>query len=933
MHNGSIPFLREVAETLFKQGKNPEAFTIIFPNRRSILYFRKHLSALFNRPVFSPELLTIEDFVMDIVPARIPGRLQLVYKLYKSYTEVTGWEEPFDAFYYWGSMLLRDFDEIDKYLINPDHLFKDLSNQKDLDAAFDYLTEEQKKFLNNFWSGFTASHNAHRSRFRELWKHLSVVYHVFQEKLKKENLTYEGRMYRDAAGRINDIRPPSGQIVFVGFNALTPAQEKIITHAVTQWNALIFWDIDEYYVNSAWQEAGLFFRTYKSHPVLARTFPADAPAHFRKKKNIKIYGSPQATGQAKILAQVLQEALDNGMKPDDAVIVLPDEKMLLPVLHAISEQVEKLNVSISYPLRLTPVASFIELLVSLHTHIGKDTFGAKQVLALLSHPYLRAICADEQHRFLKEITRNNRIRIPAGDFYQSSEMLQQIFRPVQPYEIFNYISEILQLISRQEAISKLDREYVVQTRSLLLELEEIPEIFSSWESFILIFRQLINEMRIPFAGEPLQGLPVIGMLETRNLDFKHVFLLSVNEGALPPFASSGSYLPYSLRRAYGLPVAAHDDAISAYLFYRIMQRAEHVVMLYTTEPDELGRGEMSRFLQQLILESDPRPQPVICTNRLQPHPVRPITIEKTDEVWQQLMERHAGNWKGQGLTPTALFSYLACRLQFYFRYVLGIREAAKLEEDLDARISGTVLHDTLEIFYKNLMRERGGNLIDEEDLKKPDDQLQNALDQAFRKAYGLTSNGTPEYEGSQLIMKEVIKRFALRIIELDRTYAPFELLGAERDDYRYQFKVPHTELEAEVGGKIDRIDKKNDAVRIIDYKTGRDELNFKSLEELFKRDGKQGKAEFQVLLYALLFARSEIKHVGYRIIPGIMGRKQIFAEDFSFGLADDVRPMLDEFEARLKEMVSELFDRNVPFSQTTNTDTCKFCAYKQICHR
>lgn len=933
MHNSSKPFLYEVAETLLKQGKNPDAFTIVFPNRRSTLYFRKYLAGFFSKPVFGPELLTMEDFIARLVTARIPGRVQLVYRLYKAYVQVTGWEETFDSFYFWGSMLLRDFDEIDKHLVDPKHLFKDLSNQKELDATFDYLTDEQKKFLNNFWSGFAASHSAHRTRFIELWRHLSTVYYAFQENLERENLTYEGRMYRYVAQRIHQVEPPAGQLVFIGFNALTAAQEKIISHAVSQWNALVFWDVDEYYVNSQWQEAGMFFRAYKSHPVLARTFPADVPAHFRKPKNIKIFGSPQATGQAKILAQALQEALQNGMNPEEAVIVLPDEKMLLPVLHAITDKVKKLNVSVSYPLRLTPVVSLVEQLANLHTHFRTETFGATQVLALLSHPYLRAISAEEQRSFIKEITRNNRIRISTDAFQGFSEFIRQIFRPVKSDEIFSYLGYILQMLKDQDAISQLDKAYIIQTHNLLLELEEIPDAFSSWNTFMLIFRQLINEARIPFAGEPLQGLPVIGMLETRNLDFKYVFLLSVNEGALPPFASSGSYLPYSLRKAYGLPVAGYDDAISGYLFYRLMQRAEQVTLFYTTEPDELGRGEMSRFLQQLLMESNPRPQPVILTNSLQPHPVHPVNVEKTDEVWQQIMDRHESNWKDQGLTPTALFSYLSCRLQFYFRYVMGIREVSKIEEDMDARISGTVLHDTMEFFYNSLMREKGTNFIQPEDLNESKNRLQAAVDEAFRKAYGMTVSGPVVYEGRQLILKEVINRFASRVIELDRGYAPFELLGTERGDYRYRFKVPHTNLEAELGGKIDRIDKKNDVVRIIDYKTGKDELNFKSIEALFMRDRNQGKAEFQVLLYALLFTRSNTTYAGHRIVPGIMGRKQIFGEDFSFGLADDVCPMLDEFEARLKEMVGELFNRDVPFSQTTNSDTCKYCAYKQICHR
>lgn len=932
MSKGTTPFLYEVAEKLLGMGKNPDEFMVVFPNRRSILYFRKQLSGFFSKPVFGPELLTFEDFISGMVHCRIPGRLQLIYKLYQAYNQVTGWNESFDAFYFWGSMLLRDFDEMDKYLVNPDHVFRDLTNQKELDAAFDYLTDEQKKFLNEFWSGFAGTQNMHRARFRELWRRLAAVYHTFNEKLKDNNLAYEGRMYREAALHIDRMPPPVHQLVFVGFNALTPAQEKIVTHAVSHWHARVFWDIDEYYLHSEWQEAGLFFRKYKSHSVLGPTFPSDVPGHLRQPKELKIYGSPQATGQAKILAQVLQEALQKGMNPEEAVIVLPDEKMLLPVLHAVSEQVEKLNVSISYPLRLTPVTSFVELLARLQTHFSNGTFGARQVLALFSHPYLCVLLSEGHRGFLKEIIKKNQIRIPET-FFRDHPILHRIFRPVPPGEIFSYITEILQIFAGQETTGRFDREYAHHALLLLSELKDIPEALGSWDVFLLIFRQLVNETRIPFVGEPLQGLPVIGMLETRNLDFRHVFMLSVNEGAIPAFGRSGSYLPYSLRQAYGLPVPGHDDAISAYLFYRIIQRASHVTLFYVTEPDELGRGEMSRFLQQLLLESEPRPNPVVVTNPLEPHPVQPISIEKTDEVWQQLLQRHKSNWRGQGLTPTALYSYLACRLQFYYKYILGIREAPQVEEDMNARIAGTILHDTIEQFYRSIISEKRSTTIQHEDLVNPDHRLQYALDVAFRKAYGMEATRAVVYEGRQLIMQKVIKHFALQIIKIDRIYAPFEILGMEQDEYRYKFKIPGTDLEAEVGGKIDRIDRKDNVVRVIDYKTGKDELKVKNLEELFARDGKQKKAEFQVLLYALLFARTDNSHAHNRIVPGIMGRMQIFKEDFQFEFTDNVNPLLDEFEARLKEMVAEIFDRRVPFSQTISLDTCEYCTFRQICHR
>ncbi len=925
------PFLYQVAEALVKQNRRLDEFTVVFPNQRSILYFRKYLSQFISQPVFGPGLLTFTEFAARWAPGHVPDRLTLIYRLYGVYSRITGRNESFAAFFFWGNMLLRDFDELDKYLADPDHLLKDLSHIKELDNQFDYLTDEQKQYLKGFWAGFASSSGLLKKQFSELWQHLNAVYHAFNETLRQEGLTYEGRMFRDAATAVEQDPHPGTQVVFVGFNALTPAQEKIFVHAVSAWNAQVYWDVDDYYLNSEWQEAGAFFRKYRSHPVLGRTFPADVPASFQNKRQVKIYGTPQASGQAKILGQILDEALKEGMNPEEAVIVLPDEKMLLPVLHAVSGTVEKLNVSVSYPLSLTPVPSLVEQLAHLQKHFRNNCFYSASVLRVLSHPYLLALESDFQRTMLKDITGNNRLYVPSAELCES-DLLRLIFRPATT--ISSYLIDLFQYLQQQEKLGKLDVEYLRQALRMVMLLDEVTDAVATWDNFMPVFRQLVAETRIPFVGEPLQGLPVIGMLETRNLDFRHVFLLSVNEGFLPPFARTGSYFPYSLRKAYGLPVAGHDEAITAYLFYRLMQRAETVTLFYTTEPDELGRGEMSRFLQQLLLETEPRIQPVLVTNAAKPVQVFPLTVEKTDLVWQQMLNRLVARHNGY-LSPTSLSVYRDCTLQFYFKYVLDLREPKKLEEEPTDRLTGNVLHKAMELFYQSLLAEKGSSMIEPDDFANKTPRLEKAIETAMHQEFNLPEQADVQREGRQLLMVEVIKKLAGRMLALDRAYAPFELLATEDKDYRYSIKVPGTDIVITLGGQIDRIDRKDDVIRIIDYKTGRDEINWNgnALENLFNREKEGAKALLQTLLYALLFVRKNPELAGNKIVPGIMGRLQIFNDDFTFGFTDDIRPWLDEFEGRLAAMLAELFNREVPFSQTTQTKACEFCPFKGICYR
>lgn len=970
-------FLEELAEKVYKQHPVLDEVTIVFPNRRAILYFRKHLSTLLQKPVFPPKLLTIEDFFGSFSSLKIPDKLELIYQLYKVYNGVLhpvseGERGGVDQFYFWGDMLLRDFDEIDKYHINAVQLFKDLSHLKELDSSFDFLTEEQKEFLISFWGNFDENHSANKRKFLHLWRQLPEVYTAFKKELRLQGMAFEGMLHRDIAEQL-----PTGKIAipfninalkFAGFNALTIAEEKIISYFVDQ-GAEVHWDMDDYYVNNEAQEAGKFFREYQQHPVLRKTFPQQIPSHglFKKfspegkdvMKPVKIFGAAQPIGQAKLMAQILKEEIAKGIKPEETLVVLPDEKLLLPVLHGISESVEKLNVTMGFPLSSTPLFNFVELLMDLHISRKQDHFNHRQVLALLGHPYVVSADAVSSNSKRKEILKYNWVHIPKSYLGTEVQLHRLIFRELNEVagqvkgmaSLIDYLKEIITEIGSLKNVGAVDKEYAFHFLKFFNRLQEvfaesqnhIDDEPADIKSFIRLFRQLIRSHKIPFTGEPLKGLQVMGVLETRNLDFKNVFILSLNEGAFPAVGGKGSYIPFTIRKAYKLPTLEHQDAIYSYLFYRVLQRAENVSIFYNSETDVLGQGEMSRYLQQLIFESGIPVEKKVLHNSIQPQGIYPIVIKKNAQVMESLIKLNEGNIYFKGISPSALNSYIECRLKFYFRHVAKIREPDEVEEELDARVLGNFLHDVMERFYKQIGERKKSRQIEAADFMDYEIAIDSLIDEVFIEAYRLNPEKKVKYEGQRLVVREVVKRFAHRIIEMDKLYAPFTMEALEQEGLTFSVNIDHAPHRAVVGGKIDRVDRKGDLVRVIDYKTGKDKLNFESVASLFSRDANRNKAAFQTLLYALLYKHNSMDTThpseNVRLIPGLINRMNLFDEGFSFGLKvgrdliTDVETLLPEFEARLKALFDELFDPEGSFDQTQDLENCRNCPYGQICYR
>ncbi|HEY9488624.1 MAG TPA: PD-(D/E)XK nuclease family protein, partial [Chryseosolibacter sp.] len=825
---------------------------------------------------------------------------------------------------------------------------------------------------------FDVNESINKRRFLRMWQKLPYVYNQFKEDLEAKGFAYEGMLHRSVAESLEQnsggpIRNPGG-IVFAGFNALTAAEEKLISFFVSHFDAKVYWDIDAYYVNNVVQEAGRFFREYQEKAILAKTFPPDIPSHFQAKilsgKEVHLYGAAQPVGQAKLMSQVLKEELLKGVNPEETLIVLADEKLLMPVLHGISGSVEKMNVTMGFPLGSTPLFNFIELLIDLQLTRKGDHFNHRQVLGILGHPYVAAADPVSATGKRKEILKNNWVHIPKNFLATEVAIHRIIFNEVgsgggsMGIPLVHYLQAIIREVGGLNTVGEFDKEYAFHFLKFFNLLESVlregvvqagesvveagGKDVQGIKSFLRLFRQLIRLQKIPFTGEPLKGLQVMGVLETRNLDFKNVFVLSLNEGAFPSTGSKGSYIPHNIRKAYGLPTFAHQDAMYSYLFYRTLQRADNIFLFYNSETDVLGQGEMSRYLQQLLFESGLNIRKHVLHNPIQPRAITAVRIDKNEEVIKSLIRLNEGNTYFKGISPSALNSYIECRLQFYFRHVAKLREPNAVEEELDARVLGNFLHDVMENFYKDLAARKGNRQVEKEDFKYAGRTIDLLIDGVFISTYKLDPTKPVEYAGQRLVVREIVKRFASQIIRMDEAYAPFTIEALEQEGLTYPVKIDRAPYEVMVGGKIDRVDSKGDVLRIIDYKTGKDELDFESIDSLFSREGRRNKAAFQTLLYALMYVHSVpvmSTSAGshgpgvQRIVPGLINRMNVFDEDFEFGLrvgkkqVNDVVDMFPEFEQKLKELFDELYDPSKPFDQTTNTEHCAYCVYSHICYR
>ncbi|MCP5102154.1 MAG: hypothetical protein GY950_02180 [bacterium] len=927
-------FLEKIAgKFLAEYGNNIHKIAFVFPTRRACLYFTRHLQKQkeTNVTIWAPPVFSINDFLANLAQVTAADQLDLIFDLYRIYKKhIRAYRKKFEDFYGWGKMILSDFDEIDKYLIDTEELFRTLKEFK----AVEDITKEEKADIYNRYTGF--------------WQDLGVLHREFKQGLKEKNRAYEGMVYREVAENIETIaanRLPWQKVVFCGLNALTKAEEIIISHLLQEEKAEIFWDMDRYFVEDKNQEAGYFFR--KNRKTLKLEDPAWVEEQLAEPKKINLIGVQSKVSQAKVLGIKLEELLDAAHDPESIAVVLPDETLLFPVLNSLPKSVDRINITIGFPLQQTPVFSLFNSILEMYLRIygggappskkSEEGFYHKDIQKVLNHPYIKPVAPGEITEFIKKNREQNNVYVPANEIIFSEEALNDLFRfREESREVIDFFLELLDFIrtfytENKPDIFSIDYEYIYHFYTLMSRLK--GSLKSSREKIdIRIFRQLFTDIirnsRIPFTGEPLEGLQVMGMLETQTLDFTNLFVLSVNEGHLPPGKSQQSFIPFDVRAIMGLPIYKDRDAIAAYHFYRLLKSSRNTTLIYTTEARGIEKSEKSRFIDQVLIEYAERNKNAVINHQVidfqfdaqQP---KEISIQKSEKIIELLSQK--------SYSASSLLNYLTCPLKYYFNHVLRLREEEEVYESPEYYQIGYIIHHALHQLYQPYCgKGKPVGIMEIEAIKEK-------IDQTLTTAYLKELEGANLRTGRNKIAFEVMKRFLENFFEKEKQDAGFKIVMLEEHvkDVWFPFSINGTGYRVQLTGTVDRLDFKDDVYRVIDYKTGKiNSLNLKSLEELSGAEAVNRKEVFQLFFYRYLLMQKEKYGGEYRL--GIYPFKKMY-DELKFVKIDksDIidEGLVEEFEGLLKDIFRELLDITVPFVQTADEKNCQHCPYQNICSK
>lgn len=954
-----VPFLKEIASYLLKSANYDLGKTcIVFPNKRARIYFSKYLGELTDTPIWAPRYQTINELMESLSGMVYADKLTLAFELYKLYGEITSSKEGFDLFYPFCETLLADFDEIDKYMIHADDLFQNLSSLKTMEGRFSYLTEEQITAIRRFWKTFNPEQvSTGQETFLTIWNILPELYRRFRERIGETGLAYEGMAYRHVAEKIrsSDGYPELDyeMYMFVGFNALNYCEEVLFRFLKNAGKAVFLYDYDTYYTSNSIHEAGYFIRkNLKNFPQVLKL---DHDNLKTVSKRIVFLPVSSNVGQAKVLPSILKELPDvPGNHSDHTAIVLADESLLLPVLYSLPRKAGDINITMGYPASETAAFTLIDSLYELHRHARKDQKGAvayhyRNVLSVINNPLLNNIFNEASCGIRKKISSFGQAFIPSawvrdltGDNVVFRDIDKQGHASGYLTGVFDHIIKTwLAEKDEEHAVSQMQLEGLFQTYTFVTRLQDVisnTAVEPGIEGYFRLVRRLLHHYRIPFSGEPLAGMQVMGILETRTIDFENVVILSVNEGILPRSQHFPSFIPHNLRFGFGMPTAEHQEAIYAYYFYRLLQRAKNIVLIYNDSADGLRTGECSRFLHQLRYETGNPVEESAFVFNVSRIRSKNIIIEKDERVMNVLAKYFGPG--GKVLTPSAINEFLNCSLKFYFHYVSGLPQNDEVTDLVDQRLFGNLLHKSMKGLFESL----GSEHADQEMLElllAQHDRIERVVEEAFREEWhGQGSTGLPvKIEGFNLIIKQILIKYILQLLKYDRSLAPFEIISLEKPfQTGFHLKYGNTQQEIRLGGIIDRIDRHKGSVRILDYKTGRIKNSFPDVESLFAaKDRERYDAVLQVLIYTLVYSRLfPEKH----LVPGLVFIRESHKDTFSYNIKYGKRQVALNFsqlshdlEEQLKWHLARIFDEGEPFSQTEISRICSYCSYSGICHR
>ena len=988
---GAAPFLQLVAEDLTaKYGGELSDLTVVFPNNRARLFFNNYLVKSVDKPIWSPSYLTIQDMFASCTNLKVADEPKLICDLFKAYSAHIDWKEldiepeTMDTFYFWGEVILSDFEDVDNNLVPASMLFKNMVDLAKMEDDFSFLSEDQISSLQRFFHNFSVERKSLLKRkFMALWNALLPMYTDFRDNLRAQGLAYGGMLHRivvDEVLKEKGVEPfPSKKYVFVGFNVLNKCEIELFSRLRKAGKALFYWDTDEFYMNmpGVRHEAATFMLQN------LEKFPNELPQSelnvFRNTpKRFSFISSSTENAQARYLNDFLVKCKGDGSSDSDTAVVLCDESLLLPVLHSIPPCVDDLNITMGLPLIQTPIYALMKVLIEMQCSValraGNNLRSVpfRFVREVLGNPYVQ-IAFEGATELQRQIVSERRYYLNIAYLKEKSESLDLLFsfvgqeKEAPSLSLLRWLSAILKHVAtyyREDASGEsggfaadsepaiydaLYREALFRTYTIvnrLMVLSESGDLKVDLQMMGKLLERLLSSVSVPFSGEPVKGMQVMGFLETRNLDFKNVVMLSVNEGILPKGGGESSFIPHSLRRAFGMTTIEHKNSLYAYYFYRLLQRVENATFLYSTATTGGSKGQMSRFLMQVWAETDREVDMYDLRSDIEASPKIVAEVAKTDAMIEKLRQKYDKTYNPSAsiLSPSMLNTYITCQLKFYFSYVMGIKEPEELEDEVDDRLLGLVVHAAMEEIYGRFL----DKYVEAEDLRQllgEDDKLSEFVENAFRREYFKSEDNVPiQYSGQQLLLKMAVLAFVKNVLLVDlQNCVPFKVIGVETDRITHDIVVDG--MRFTLGGIIDRLQEEGhgESYRVVDYKSkgvgNISKISFTDIPSLFdgtnpKRD-KLKQYALQVMLYAYLCSVEK----GWKTVPSLFfvrhkdGLKNLFMGDGKEKeeITSISSSCCEEIERTLTEVLRRMFDPNAPFVQTSNLDNCGHCPYVEIC--
>ncbi len=957
-------FLETIAESLYSEfGNSLHRHCLVFPSRRAGLYFTRYLSKCIDKPVWMPATMTINDLFRSLLPLKIVDNEILLAELYKAFRSLSGSKESFDDFYFWGDMLLNDFDDIDKYLVDAASVFSNVTDLHKIDVDFGGLTEEQIEIIRQFWVNFDRDKmTGEKSGFINIWSVLASLYSVFRKALKNRGWAYEGMIFREVAEKINGGAMAAtdwDMVHFIGFNAINNCESNLMLWLRKQGKARFYWDYDNSFTGSGiFASAGTFIE--KNIRILGD----DMPAGWSRESGMaglpagivrRVIAVSSDVAQVKLVSQLVEEIGD--LSPENAhhtAMVLADENLLVPVLTSLPENSGDINITMGYPMKYTRMYSLVKLLLTLQKNSGESSgeahFRYNDVINVLRHQMIKELFGDDFSGILSEkVLLSAPVRVPASMLVSSGEPGILFKRASGPSELTGYLKTVLGWLplpdqDEEEGRKKITdiqvrNEFIYRIMLAVNRIEQLladPDISFTTDTYIRILDRILRTSSVPFSGEPLSGIQIMGLLETRTLDFRNLIMLSVNDGVLPAISTGSSFIPANIRMAFGLPDISHQESVFAYHFYRLLQRSENVTFIYNSNSEGIRTGEISRFLLRMKYSGalDPNfqsPGFEIRTNR-------PLQgkVERT-AVHQEILDRQfCGAEKGR-LSPTAINMWLNCSMKFYYRYVNELKEPARVSAEIDPAMMGNLLHDIMKRIYIDHTNEvLSKELIDK--VVRDKKNLVALISDTTSAVAG--RNFSMKSDGNILITNDILEEYVSRILYSDRSLVPFRITHLET---QCDFGIPilSDARKVRAGGIIDRIDEVKGCVRIVDYKTGKTSERIPSVSDLFtKGRSKDYDAWLQTLFYCEAFYQGNMQVPVRPSVYRIRGLKDGYDDRLAIGRGkeeaipvDNYFQVRDEFVRSLQEVVTLIMNEGEPFEMTEDRTRCRTCPYAVLCMR